>query len=151
VTPADAPIRVLFVSTGDASRGILAEAVLRRAGGDRFRVASAGVSSRPVEPMTLGVLAEAGFDHDWAVSDPIEAYRGAEFDYVITLCDDARAVCPNFPGADQSIHWGYKDPAAAPGDEGARRAAYVRVLTDLGQRVRQFVTIAEREDRLASA
>ena len=150
MTGAGFPIRVLFVSTGNASRGILAEAVLRRAGGDRFAVASAGVAPAPIEPMTLRVLADAGFDHDWAVSEPIEAYLGQPFDYVITLCDDARAVCPNFEGADQSMHWGYKDPSVAANDA-LRLAAYQRVLTDLGQRVRQFVTIAERQDRLASA
>lgn len=151
MTSGDHPIRVLFVSTGDASRGILAEAVLRRAGGPRFAVASAGVAPAPIEPMTLQVLADAGIDHDWAVSEPIETYLGREFDYVITLCDDARAACPMFPGADQSMHWGYRDPSGTPGDDAARRAAYERVLTDLGQRVRQFVTIAARQDRLASA
>ena len=143
------PIRVLFVSTGNASRGILAEAVLRRAGGDRFLVSSAGITPAPIEPLTLQVLDSAGIDHDWAISEPLDAYLGQPFDYVITLCDDARAACPNFEGADQSMHWGYKDPSAGA-DETARLAAYQRVFTDLGQRVRQFMTIAERQDRLAA-
>jgi arsenate reductase len=147
----DRPIRVLFVSTGDASRGILAEAVLRRAGGDRFVVASAGVAPAPIEPATLRVLDDAGFDHEWAVPEPVSAYIGRPFDYVITLCDDARATCPTFDGADQSIHWGYRDPSRTEGDDATRLRAYQRVLTDLGQRVRQFVVIAERQDRLASA
>ena len=138
------PIRVLFVSTGDASRGILAEAVLRRSGGDRYVVASAGVTPAPIEPTTLAVLDAAGIDHAWAVSEPVEAYAGQPFDYVITLCDDARAVCPLFPGADQSIHWGYRDPSATPGDA-ERLAAYERIFTDLGQRVRQFMVLAERQ------
>ena len=141
----DAPIRVLFVSTSNASRSILAEGVLRHIGADRFEVSSAGVAAASaVEPMTLQVLETAGYDHDWAVAEPIDAYLGHSFDYVITLCDDARAVCPLFPGADQSIHWGYKDPSGVA-DETERLAAYNRVFTDLALRVRQFVTIARRQ------
>jgi protein-tyrosine-phosphatase len=141
----DAPIRVLFVSTSNASRSILAEGVLRHIGADRFEVASAGVQAAAVvEPMTLQVLDQAGYDHDWAIAEPIDAYVGQAFDYVITLCDDARAVCPLFPGADQSIHWGYRDPAGVS-DDAERLAAYNRVFTDLALRVRQFVTIARRQ------
>ena len=145
------PIRVLFVSTSNASRSILAEAILRRAGGERFVAASAGVAPTAVEPLTLRVLRDAGYDDDWAVSESVVAYAGRPYDYVITLCDDARLACPIFPGADQSIHWGYRDPAGAAGDEAARLAAYERVFTDLAFRIRQFVTVAERQGRVATA
>ena len=152
MTDAALPIRVLFVSTGNASRGILAEAVLRRAGGDRFAVSSAGVNvASEVHPLTLQVLDDLGFDHEWAVAEPISAYIEQPFDYVITLCDDARAVCPVFSGADQSMHWGYKDPSGVAGDDDARLLAYRAVFTDLGQRVRQFMAIAERQQRVGSA
>ena len=147
----DAPIRVLFVSTSNASRSILAEALLRRAGGDRFEAASAGIAPAPVHPLTLRVLDDAGIGHDWAASESIDAYVGAPFDYVITLCDDARLACPVFPGADQSIHWGYRDPAGAEGDEAARLGAYERVFTDLAVRIRQFVVVAERQQPMATA
>jgi arsenate reductase len=70
--------------------------------------------------------------------------RARSFDYVITLCDDARAVCPVFPGADQSMHWGYESPAKIQGSDAERRAAYERVLRSIGERVRQFVLIAGR-------
>ena len=148
---ARAPIRVLFVGTSNATRSILAEGVLRRAGRERFAVASAGVTPTQVHPLTRRVLAEAGIDDSWAVAEPIEAFTGQAFDYVITVCDDARAVCPVFPGADQSLHWGYKDPAGASGDEATQLAAFERVFTDLAGRVRQFVVIAERQDRFATA
>ena len=144
------PIRVLFVSTSNASRSILAEALLRRAGGGRFEAASAGVAPTSIHPLTRHVLEQAGFDHDWATSEPISAYLDQPFDYVITVCDDARAVCPVFPGADQSLHWGYRDPAGVAGDEATQVAAFERVFTDLGMRIRQFVVVAERQQPLAT-
>jgi arsenate reductase len=63
---------------------------------------------------------------------------------MITLCDDARAICPVFPGADQSLHWGYKDPASVAGSDEERLEAFRRVSTHIGERVRQFVLIAGR-------
>ena len=141
----DEPIRVLFVSTSNASRSILAEAVLRRAGGTRFEAASAGLEPTEVHPLTRRVLEAAGFDHDWATSRAVVDLVDQPFDYVITLCDDARLTCPVFPGADQSLHWGYKDPSRVEGDDAIRLAAYDRVFRDLSERVRQFVVIAERQ------
>jgi protein-tyrosine-phosphatase len=146
----EAPIRVLFVSTSNASRSILAEAMLRRAGGARFEVASAGIEPTAVHPLTRQVLETAGFDHDWAEATAVSDVIGEPFDYVITLCDDARLACPVFPGADQSLHWGYKDPAGVAGDEAAKLAAYDRVFRDLAERVRQFVIIAERQQTVPS-
>ena len=140
----EGPIRVLFVSTSNASRSILAEAILRRAGGAQFEAVSAGTEPTDVHPLTRRVLETAGFDHDWASSTAVFDLIGEPFDYVITLCDDARLACPVFPGADQSLHWGYKDPAGVDGDEAAKLAAYDRVFRDLAERVRQFVLIAGR-------
>jgi protein-tyrosine-phosphatase len=145
------PVRVLFVSTSNASRSILAEAILRRAGTDRFAALSAGIEPTSVHPLTRRVLDGAGFDHDWATSKDVQGLVGEPFDYVITLCDDARLVCPVFPGADQSIHWGYRDPASVAGDEATQIAAFERVFTELAERIRQFVVIAERQRPVASA
>ena len=144
------PVRVLFVSTSNASRSILAEAILRRAGGDRFEVASAGVEPTEVHPLTRRVLEDAGYDHDWATPTRVFDIVDQPFDYVITLCDDARLACPVFPGADQSFHWSYKDPSGVEGGDDAKIAAYERVFTDLGTRIRQFVVVAERQQPLAA-
>lgn len=137
----DAPIRVLFVCTANASRSILAEALLRRAGGERYEVFSAGIEPTTVHPLTRRVLEEAGLDHDWAESKSVTRFAGQAFDYVVTLCDDARLVCPVFPGADTSFHWGYPEPASAAGDDDARLRAFQRVFTDLATRIRQFTVV----------
>ena len=92
----------------------------------------------------MRVLDEAGIPSGGLRSKSIDEFGGVGFDYVITLCDDARAICPVFPGADQSMHWGYKDPASVEGTEAERVEAFRRVFTQIGERVRQFVLIAGR-------
>jgi arsenate reductase len=145
------PTRVLFVSTGGAARAILAEALLRRVGSGAFEAASAGTDPVPIDPLALQVLAAAGIDATGLEPSSLDSMQGRQFDYVITVCDDARAVCPLFPGADQSLHWGYPSPAKATGDDDERRVAYERVFVQLGERIRQFVLIAGRANPAAAA
>jgi arsenate reductase len=70
---------------------------------------------------------------------------GREFDYVITVCDQARQACPVFPGSHNSLHWGYEDPAEAAGTDEERMRVFRDVFRQLGQRITQFVEIARRE------
>lgn len=144
-----APIRVLFVCTGNSARSIMAEALLRQRGADRFEVRSAGTAPKGIHPLTLRVLAEAGIDASWARSTSVGDLTDEHFDYVITVCDQARQACPVFPGVHQSLHWGYEDPAAAEGGEAARLQVFRRVFTELGERIAQFVTVAERARSVA--
>ena len=136
------PIRVLFVCTGNSARSIMAEALLRQKGGDRFEVASAGTEPKGLNPLTLQVLADVGIDASWARSKSVAEFAGQTFDYVITVCDQARQTCPVFPGVHESLHWGYEDPAAAEGTHEQRIAAFRRVFTQLGERIARFVTVA---------
>ena len=138
------PTRVLFVSTGGAARAILAEALLRHVGGGAFEGVSAGTDPVPVDPLALQVLANAGIATDGLESRPLDEVQGEFFDWVITVCDDARSVCPVFPGADMSLHWGYPSPAKAIGNDDERRVAYERVFVQLGERIRQFVLVVGR-------
>lgn len=135
------PVRVLFVCTGNSARSIMAEALLRRNGGDRFEVHSAGTEPRGVNPLTLRVLADSGIDASWARSKSVDEYRGQTFDYVITVCDQARQVCPVFPGVHESLHWGYEDPAEASGTDEERLAVFRRVFLAMSERVAQFATV----------
>ena len=141
------PIRVLFVCTGHSARSILAEALLRHVGGAAYAAFSAGTHPAGVHPLAERVLDDAGIDRLGLRSKSIDEIVDEPFDYVITLCDDARAICPVFPGADQSLHWGYKDPASVEGSDAERLAAFERVFTQLGERVRQFVVISGRSAR----
>lgn len=139
-------MRVLFVCTGNSARSIMAEALLRRHGGDDFEVFSAGTEPRGVNPLTIRVLEEAGLSTEGLRSQSVREFLGQEFDYVITVCDQAREACPVFPGSHNSLHWGYDDPAAATGTEEERLAAFRRVITQLGNRIALFVPIALRAE-----
>ena len=139
------PIRVLFVCTGNSARSIMAEALLRHHGGDRFEVHSAGTEPKGVNPLTLRILAEAGIDASFAKSKPVNEFLGQPFDYVVTVCDQARQVCPVFPGVHESLHWGYEDPAEAQGTEEQRLAVFRRVFIQVGERVQQFAVLTQRQ------
>ena len=143
----DRPIRVLFVCTGNSARSVMAEALVRRKGGAAFEVHSAGTHPKGINPLTLRILAEAGIDASWARSKSVTEYLGQQFDYVVTVCDEARQVCPVFPGVHESLHWGYEDPAEATGTEEERLAVFRRVFVQLGERINQFVPLALRERR----
>ena len=140
----EAPIRVLFVCTGNSARSLMAEALLRSKGGDRFEVHSAGTEPKGINPLTLRTLAAAGIDASWARSKSVNEYLGQTFDYVVTVCDQARQVCPVFPGVHASLHWGYDDPAQATGTEAERLAVFRRVFLEIGERINQFVPLALR-------
>jgi len=145
----DRPIRVLFVCTGNSARSVMAEALLRRHGGGAFEVHSAGTEPKGINPLTLRVLDEAGIDASWARSKSVTGFLGQPFDYVITVCDQARQSCPVFPGVHETLHWGYEDPAEAEGTEDQRLAVFRRVFIQLGERIQQFVPLALRTGTLS--
>jgi len=123
----------------------MAEALLRQHGGSVFEAHSAGTQPKGVNPLTLRVLAEAGIDGSWARSKSVDEYAGQSFDHVITVCDQARQSCPVFPGANDPLHWGYEDPAAAGGTDEERLVVFRRVFTQLGERIHQFIPLTLRD------
>ena len=140
----DAPIRVLFVCTGNSARSQIAEAVLGRLGGPDFDVHSAGTEPKGVNPDAIRVLADAGIDWSAARSKSVERYLGQPFDYVITVCDRARQSCPVFPGTHNTLHWGLEDPAEVEGTDAERLAAFRQTYVELNQRIRPFIEVALR-------
>jgi arsenate reductase (thioredoxin) len=138
------PLRVLFVCTGNSARSIMAETLLRHHGGADFEAFSAGTEPKGVNPLTVRVLADAGLDIGDARSKSVDEFLGQSFDYVITVCDQARQACPVFPGSHQSLHWGYEDPAAAEGSDEERLRVFRSVFTQIDTRVTQFVAVARR-------
>ena len=147
MTDGTRPIRVLFVCTGNSARSIMAEALLRHHGGADFDVYSAGTEPKGVNPLTLRVLTDAGLDASPARSKSVAEFAGQSFDHVITVCDQARQVCPVFPGGGTSSHWGYEDPAEAQGTDDERLVVFRRVFTQMGERIHQFIPIALRQSR----
>jgi arsenate reductase (thioredoxin) len=147
----DSPIRVLVVCTGNSARSLLAEALFRAKGGDAFEVHSAGTHPKGVNPLTLQVLHDAGIDASWARSKSVDEYLGQSFDYVITVCDQARDECPVFPGVHESLHWGYDDPAAVEGTEEERLAAFRRVFTQMAERIGTFIPLARKHRATAGS
>jgi arsenate reductase len=144
------PIRVLFVCTGNSARSLLAEALLRENGGPDFEVHSAGTEPKGINPLTLRVLAEARLATNGLRSKSVDEYLDQSFDYVVTVCDNARQTCPVFPGVHESLHWGYDDPAAVEGPEEVRLAAFRKTFTAMGERINQFITLARRARRTPS-
>lgn len=143
------PIRVLFVCTGNSARSIMSEALLRHNGGADFEVYSAGTEPRGLNPLTVRTLQEAGISTEGMSSKSVEQFLGEQFDYVITVCDQARQSCPVFPGSHESLHWGYEDPAEATGTDDERMRVFRSVFTQLGQRISQFIVIARRQRQAA--
>ena len=143
MTSATLPIRVLFVCTHNSARSQMAEVLLRHKGAGRFDAFSAGTEVARVNPLTVRVLQEAGFDTSDLRSKSVDEFKGQKFDYVITVCDQARQACPVFPGSGASLHWGYDDPSEATGTDEERLRVFRRVFVALGERIGRFVTTTQ--------
>ncbi|MCK9517793.1 MAG: MerR family transcriptional regulator [Dehalococcoidia bacterium] len=138
-----APISVLFLCNVNSGRSQIAEALLTRLGGERFRVQSAGSEPAAVSDMAVAVLAEVGIDWRKARAKHIEEVPGP-FDYVISLADSMRESCAAIKGPHSTLHWHLPDPAGAGGPPEARIAAYRRVRDELSRRLVPFVELALR-------
>lgn len=137
------PRRVLFVCTHNSARSIMAEALLRAHGGDRFEAHSAGTEHSQIRPLTLRVLEDADLPAAGLRSKSTDELIDETFDVVITVCDDARDVCPTFPGPARRLHWSFDDPARAQGSEAEQLREYRRVFKAIGERIDGFIA-AER-------
>jgi arsenate reductase (thioredoxin) len=131
--------RVLILCTGNSARSQMAEGLLRHDGGEAFAVESAGVEASFVRPQAIAVMREIGIDISAHRSKCVDEFLGQDFDYVITVCDNANERCPIFPGRTQRIHWSFDDPAAAPGDEAATLAVFRRVRDEIRQKLQLFL------------
>jgi arsenate reductase (thioredoxin) len=131
--------RVLFLCTHNSARSQMGEALLRRLGGDRFEVASAGTEVTRVHPLAVATMAAAGIDLGGHRSKHLDEFAGQRFDYLITVCDDAAEACPVFPGAAQRIHWSIPDPSAVTGSEQQRARAFADAADLLRAKIRRFM------------
>lgn len=109
--------KVLVLCTGNSCRSQIAEGYLRHFAGDRAEIFSAGIETHGVNPHAIATMHEDGIDISNHTSNNIEEYRTIDFDYVITVCDNAKERCPFFPSNAQKFHYNFPDPAKAAGNE----------------------------------
>ena len=108
----------------------MAEGLLRHIAGERFDVESAGVSPSSVRPEAVEVMREIGIDISDHRSKSVDEFSGQQFDYVITVCDNARETCPVFPGSANKIHQTFEDPPAIGTETNEKTLAIFRRVRD---------------------
>ena len=122
--------KVFFLCTGNSARSQMAEMFLRKYGESQFEPFSAGLEPKGINPLTVRVMEEIGFDLSGNRSKGIDEFLGKEhFEYLISLCHDAEENCPRiWPGVNQRLHWAFEDPAAFEGSEEERLEKFRNLL-----------------------
>lgn len=133
--------RVLFLCTGNSARSQMAEAFLRKYGGERFEVHSAGLEPKGMNPFTIRVMNEVGIDISGQTSKGVDVYLGKVlFKYLVTVCDDADKNCPTvWPGVRQRMHWSFQDPAAVEGTDEEKLAKFREVRDKIEAQVKAWL------------
>jgi arsenate reductase len=131
--------RVLILCTGNSARSQMAEGLLRHDGGGRFEVESAGTHPSSVRPEAVEAMREIGVDISAHRSKSVDEFEGQQFDYVITVCDNAKENCPVFPSKTERVHWSFDDPAVAKGNDAERLAVFRRVRDEIRSRLREWM------------
>lgn len=130
-----APARVLFLCTGNSARSQMAQSILEQMAGGAVTAASAGSHPRPLHPNAVRVMDEDGVNISGRQSRHLSVFAGQHFDYVISLCDRLREVCPEFPGPAEVIHWSIPDPGAGGGSDADTYPAFRAVAAELRIRI----------------
>ena len=134
--------KVLILCTGNSARSQMAEGLMRKMGGNNFEVASAGISPTQVRSEAVEVMKEIGIDISQHLSKDVDRFVADNFDYVITVCDNANERCPVFPGHAKRIHWSFADPAQVEGDEATKLSAFRTIRDQIKQRIATFIDSA---------
>lgn len=131
--------KILVLCTGNSCRSQIAEGYLRHFAGDRAEVYSAGVETHGVNPRAISIMAEDGLDISGHTSNHVDEYADVDFDFVITVCDNARERCPYFPTRAEKFHHNFPDPAKATGTEEEVMAEFRRVREMVKDYAKSFV------------
>ena len=130
--------RVLVLCTGNSARSQMGEGLFRAEGGGDFEVFSAGTKPSSVRTEAIAVMREIGIDISGHRSKSVDEFSGQSFDYVVTVCDNARDSCSVFPAGTERIHWSFEDPASVQGSEQERLEAFSRIRDQIHERVKTF-------------
>jgi protein-tyrosine-phosphatase/DNA-binding transcriptional ArsR family regulator len=137
--------RVLFLCTHNSARSQMAEGIMRSLAGNRVEVFSAGSEPQPIHPFALQAMAEIGIDISHQQPKHFDDFVGQTFDYIITVCDRVREVCPVFPGDPEHIHWSFPDPAE-PEDGGAvQYTAFKQTGLQLTTRINHLLIFIDKK------
>ncbi len=139
-----ATARVLFLCTGNSARSQIAEALAEQLSGGAVSAASAGSHPKPLHPNAVRVMRDRGIDLAGRSSKHLSEFTGQRFDYVISLCDRVREVCPEFAGGPELIHWSIPDPAREPGGDDETLPAFERIAAELQTRVGFLIEAIEQ-------
>jgi arsenate reductase len=131
---------ILVLCTGNSCRSQIAEGYLRYFAGDKATVYSAGVETHGVNPKAIATMAEDGIDISSHTSNNVNEYRDISFDYVITVCDNAKERCPFFPTNAVKFHENFPDPAKATGTQEEIEQSFRNVRQQIKNYSQQFVT-----------
>jgi len=142
--------KVLFLSTGDSTRGQMAQGILRTSAGDRFDAMSAGIESGEVNLLAAEVMREIGIDISSQRSNSLHDLFKEQFRFVITLYDKARERAPVFPFTPHLLQWSLEDASAAEGSTEEKKQAFRRVRDDLQVKVQTFLNEAVQKYQTAS-
>jgi arsenate reductase len=136
-------VKVLFLCTGNSARSQMAEAFLRKYGGDEFEAYSAGLEPKGISPYANRVMEEVGISLSGQYSKHVKEYMGKiHFGYLITVCDEAEKNCPTtFPGIAQRLHWSFEDPAAFVGTDEEKLAKFREVRDQIDQRIKEWLAV----------
>ena len=137
--------RVLILCTGNSARSQMAEGLLRHMAGDRFEVFSAGTKPVGLNPNAINALAEVGIDISKHRSKSVDEFLGQQFDYIITVCDNAKESCPIFPGNGRRVHHSFEDPATASPEQ--QPAQFRKVRDQIRLWLNEFVATGTRQHR----
>ena len=132
--------RVLVLCTGNSCRSQMAEVLINKLGKDYFHAVSAGAKpSGYVHPLSLKIIKDEGIPTEGLRSKSWDEFKSQKFDFVITVCDNAKQTCPIWPGQPNMIHWSIADPGEAPGTEEEKLVHFRATFNDLKQRIGQFL------------
>jgi protein-tyrosine-phosphatase len=139
------PVRVLFLCTENSARSQIAEGLLRHLSHAQVEAFSAGSAPSGVHPFALRVLQGLGADLSLHRSKHLDEFRGQSFDYIVTVCDRVREVCPSFSSDPERIHWSFLDPALVEGSDEERWHTFEQVTLQITTRIRHLLTLIARE------
>jgi arsenate reductase len=133
--------QVLILCTGNSCRSQMAETIWNQLGEGEWKADSAG--SKPagyVHPLAIEAMKELEADLSTATSKHVDLFNDQPIDLVVTVCDNAKEACPAFPGANETLHWPFDDPADATGSDEEKMQCFRRVRDEIRQRITEYLS-----------